>query len=132
MALDACLELLLQRRCLLGGMEDAVLGGEEFALFGPGLDGVVLARLQEVFHVFHLERDELHRTLAEAGIQEVVAQREVQELALPKGLAGELALIDLQGCFLGGVEGGGDCGYCCLGRRGFFVHCCNDKMILIR
>ena len=51
-----------------------------------------------------VRQGQLQGTLAEARVQQVVAQAEVQELALPECLTGELALIHLQGGFVGRVS----------------------------
>ena len=104
MCFDFLVELRFELGGLSGGMEDTVGRLELLATFGPRLHSVVLACLQEVFHLVHLEGDELHGALAEARVQQVVAQAEVQKLALPEGLACELALIDLQSGFLCGID----------------------------
>ena len=48
-----------------------------------GHDAVVLAILQVVFQMLNLERDEGHDTPSQTCVQQIVAQREVEQLALP-------------------------------------------------
>ena len=74
---------------------DAALGGRE-QFPGEGLYHVVLSGLHVVFQRFHLEGNERNDTLREAAVDEVVAQREVEQLAFPQCLFGNLSLLFVQ------------------------------------
>ena len=65
----------------------AVFGLQALCEAWQGLIAVTV--LQQVFQLVDVEGDEWYHALAQLGIQQVVAQREVQQLALPDGLLGD-------------------------------------------
>ena len=91
--------LLIQSRVV-----DAKLVGGDFLFRGAGQNLIVAAVVQIVLEVLDLIGDKGHHLLAHAYVHQVVAQREVEQLALPYLLAGQLALVFF-GCNIGHVHG---------------------------
>ena len=76
-------------------MVDAVGVGRDAAFNGEGLYLEVVLLLLLVFQLVDVVGDEGYQVLAEAHVEQVVAQREVKQLALPDLLAGEVTLVGL-------------------------------------
>ena len=76
------------------------VGGGQDGLFGIGVDDVVLAGMEVVLQLVDAEGDEGDDASSQLAVDEVVAQREVEQLALPDGLLGHLlrsfAVVDVQ------------------------------------
>ena len=95
--LDVLRHQLLQLVLVEARVVDAELVGLQQLLHRHGLHAIVFAVEDMVFEHVDIERHKRNDTPTRAEVQQVVAQREVQELALPNLLAGDLcALLQLQ------------------------------------
>ena len=87
MVADQFRHVVLVFRCLLAGVVHPV-GIRLHLLARRRGDEVVLTVLQMILQMLYLEGDEWHHLTAKPRVEQVVAQREVEQLALPEHLLG--------------------------------------------